>query len=41
MVFKAAVVVAVCLLQSPRTNEALRGFRRRLAVRAGKGATAA
>lgn len=41
MVFKAAVVVAVCLLQSPTTNEALRGFRRRLALRAGKGANAA
>ena len=40
MVFKAAVVTIVCLLQSPTTNEALSGFRRRLAVRAGKGVAA-
>jgi len=40
MVFKAAVVTVVCLLQSPTTAEALSGFRRRLAVRAGKGAAA-
>jgi len=38
MVFKAAVVTAVCLLQSPTTNEALGSFRRRLATRAGKAA---
>jgi simple sugar transport system permease protein len=36
MVFKAAVVTAVCLLQSPTTNDALASFRRRLAARAGK-----
>lgn len=36
MVFKAAVVTVVCLLQSPTTNEALASFRRRIAVRAGK-----
>jgi len=41
MVFKAAVVTVVCLLQSPTTNEALAGFRRRLALRTGKGAVAA
>lgn len=40
MVFKAAVVVLVCLLQSPTTNAALAGFRRRLMSRAGKGAAA-
>jgi simple sugar transport system permease protein len=40
MVFKAAVVVMVCLLQSPTTNAALAGFRRRLMSRAGKGAAA-
>jgi ribose/xylose/arabinose/galactoside ABC-type transport system permease subunit len=38
MVFKAAVVTAVCLLQSPTTNEALASFRKRLAMRAGKAA---
>ncbi|MEJ3405603.1 ABC transporter permease [Rathayibacter sp. YIM 133350] len=36
MVFKAAVVTAVCLLQSPTTNAAFGSWRRRLAVRAGK-----
>lgn len=41
MVFKAAVVTAVCLLQSPTTNEALAGFRRRLALRSGQGVAAA
>ncbi|MCR2783609.1 MULTISPECIES: ABC transporter permease [unclassified Microbacterium] len=41
MVFKAAVVTIVCLLQSPTTNEAFRGFRRRLALRSGKGVAAA
>ena len=40
MVFKAAVVTVVCLLQSPTTAEALGGFRRRLAIRAGKGVAA-
>ena len=40
MVFKAAVVTIVCLLQSPTTAEALSGFRRRLAIRSGKGAVA-
>ncbi|WP_127792395.1 ABC transporter permease [Agromyces sp. LHK192] len=40
MVFKAAVVIIVCLLQSPTTNAALASFRRSLAVRAGKGAAA-
>jgi simple sugar transport system permease protein len=29
MVFKAVVVVAVCLLQSPRTNAAIASWRRR------------
>jgi len=33
-------VTIVCLLQSPTTNEALGGFRRRLAMRAGKGVAA-
>ncbi|MFG6404114.1 MULTISPECIES: ABC transporter permease [unclassified Microbacterium] len=41
MVFKAAVVIAVCLLQSPTTNAALAGFRTKLALRAGKGVAAA
>ena len=41
MVFKAAVVIIVCLLQSPTTNQALAGFRRRLALRSGKGVAAA
>jgi simple sugar transport system permease protein len=41
MVFKAAVVTVVCLLQSPTTNEALASFRRNLAVRAGKGVASA
>jgi ribose/xylose/arabinose/galactoside ABC-type transport system permease subunit len=36
MVFKAAVVTIVCLLQSPTTNEALASVRRRIALRAGK-----
>ncbi|WP_309065642.1 ABC transporter permease [Microbacterium sp.] len=40
MVFKAAVVTLVCLLQSPTTSDALRSFRRRLALRAGKDAVA-
>ena len=40
MVFKAAVVTIVCLLQSPTTTEALAAFRRRLALRAGKGVAA-
>lgn len=40
MVFKAAVVTVVCLLQSPTTNAAFAGFRRRLAARAGKGIAA-
>ena len=40
MVFKAAVVTVVFLLQSPTTAEAFSGFRRRLAVRAGKGLAA-
>ncbi|AZS38078.1 Inner membrane ABC transporter permease protein YtfT [Microbacterium lemovicicum] len=41
MVFKAAVVIIVCLLQSPTTNQAFAGFRRRLALRSGKGVAAA
>lgn len=41
MVFKAAVVTVVCLLQSPTTNDALASFRRRLALRSGKGVAAA
>ncbi|MFD4960238.1 ABC transporter permease [Microbacterium sp. NPDC058389] len=41
MVFKAAVVTVVCLLQSPTTNQALASFRRSLAVRAGKGVASA
>ena len=40
MVFKAAVVTVVCLLQSPTTNEALGSFRRRISVRAGKAVSA-
>jgi simple sugar transport system permease protein len=40
MVFKAAVVVMVCLLQSPTTNAALASWRRRVWSRAGKGAAA-
>jgi ribose/xylose/arabinose/galactoside ABC-type transport system permease subunit len=39
MVFKAAVVVVVCLLQSPATNQAIGGWRRRL-TRPRKEATA-
>ena len=41
MVFKAAVVIVVCLLQSPTTNTAFAGLRRKLALRAGKGVAAA
>ncbi|MFB2598463.1 ABC transporter permease [Herbiconiux sp. P17] len=40
MVFKAAVVTAVCLLQSPATNAAFGRLRNRLTARAGKGITA-
>ncbi|MCS5719764.1 ABC transporter permease [Herbiconiux sp. CPCC 205763] len=40
MVFKAAVVTAVCLLQSPATNAAFGRLRTRLTARAGKGITA-
>ena len=38
MVFKAAVVVLVCLLQSPTTNAALATWRRRLSTRPAKAA---
>ena len=41
MVFKAAVVTVVCLLQSPTTSDAFRTFRRRLALRSGRGVAAA
>jgi simple sugar transport system permease protein len=41
MVFKAAVVTIVCLLQSPTTNDALASWRRRIALRAGKGVASA
>jgi len=41
MVFKAAVVTVVCLLQSPTTTEAFGSFRKRLALRSGKGVAAA
>ncbi|KQO96912.1 ABC transporter permease [Leifsonia sp. Leaf264] len=40
MVFKAAVVTAVCLLQSPATNAAFARWRHSLSLRAGKGAAA-
>lgn len=41
MVFKAAVVTVVCLLQSPTTNRALATVRRRLNVRASRGVASA
>ncbi|MCP2032269.1 simple sugar transport system permease protein [Okibacterium sp. HSC-33S16] len=40
MVFKAAVVTAVCLLQSPRTTELIESARRRQAHRRAKAVTA-
>ena len=40
MVFKAAVVTAVCLLQSPRTTELIESARRRSARRRAKAVTA-
>ena len=40
MVFKAAVVVAVCLLQSPATGAAIRRWRLRHLARADRQAVA-
>jgi len=40
MVFKAAVITVVCLLQSPATSAALSSWRRSLAQRSGKRAVA-